>query len=217
MKIAAVAIMMLNMLFVATPVVALENCKYVALTFDDGPNEHTDSVLNSLESHQAKATFFLIGSQVNNNFFTYNRIAANHEVANHSYSHSNYVDIGPVATAIEIGRTQSLLGNKPRFSRPPLGVSNSQIFDIQRSYGLEPVMWADVIADWNSPNDPKLIDALVTNIRPGDIVLLHDSNVYKILDAMLLKLKSNGYCFGQVTKTQEYNDRNNSYVKAGAW
>lgn len=97
--------------------------KVVALTFDDGPAENTDAVLAELKKHQVKATFFLVGSDLEKNMDKGKKIAAEgHELGNHSYSHTRMVFKSPSFIKEEIektGRTDPANGISRRNPFPP--------------------------------------------------------------------------------------------------
>jgi peptidoglycan/xylan/chitin deacetylase (PgdA/CDA1 family) len=158
----------------------------IALTFDDGPNPRwTPQLLDILERHGAKATFFLIGQYAAQQPELVRRIhAAGHLIGNHTWSHPDLAITGKIQTREELARTngelESILGAPVRFFRPPFGSRRPATLRIARELGLTPVMWNSTAYDWNT-NSAELIETraeklIVRNGRRGRAtnLLLHD-------------------------------------------
>jgi peptidoglycan/xylan/chitin deacetylase (PgdA/CDA1 family) len=178
----------------------LENKKIIALTFDDGPNENTLSILDILKKNNVKATFFCIGKNIEKYPEILKRIVQEgHIVGNHSFSHSNFFDFYRKNRLIaEIRKTDALIesisGKKVQLFRPPYGVTNPSI-----RRALE--VTKHKIIGWNIRSldgilkDEKIIFARIKKrIAPGGIVLLHDtSHSVTILERLMLHLEENKY------------------------
>lgn len=178
----------------------LETDKKIAVTFDDGPNENTLLILDSLKKKDIKATFFCIGKNIEKHPEILKRIIEEgHVVANHSYSHSNFFDFYRKDRVIEeIQKTDALIesisGKKVQLFRPPYGVTNPSI-----RRALE--VTKHKVIGWNIRSldgilkDEKIIFARIKNrIAPGGIVLLHDtSHTVTILERLMLYLEENKY------------------------
>jgi peptidoglycan/xylan/chitin deacetylase (PgdA/CDA1 family) len=160
--------------------------KEIALTFDDGPNPRwTPQLLDILERHGVKATFFLIGQYAVQQTELVRRIhAAGHLIGNHTWSHPDLAITGKIQTREELMRTngelESILGAPVRFFRPPFGSRRPATLRIARELGLTPVMWNSMTYDWNT-NSAELIETraeklIVRNGRHGKAtnLLLHD-------------------------------------------
>jgi peptidoglycan/xylan/chitin deacetylase (PgdA/CDA1 family) len=148
----------------------------VYLSFDDGPHpEITIFVLDLLKKYGAKATFFCIGRNVEAHPGLFERIREEgHAVANHSYSHLNGWKSGDDDYLADIGRADKLIGSA--MFRPPYGrIRRSQLGRV-RQEGLRTVMWTLLSGDFDRSIDGPTCAQLVTgNMRPGDIIVFHDS------------------------------------------
>lgn len=181
--------------------------KVVALTFDDGPTDKTESVLNVLREHQVKATFFLVGSDLHERPALGKKIVADdHQVGNHSYTHSRMVFTGSDAVASEIERTDAELraaGYQGDIHfRPPYGKKLWTLPRYLAEHHRTTIMW-----DVEPETDPDIAgnaDAIVRNVvesvRPGSIVLLHPMNEYNkatvsALPRLIGELRGQGYRF----------------------
>src|SRR5258706_7997578 len=99
----------------------------VALTFDDGPSEETEAILDVLKEYGIKATFFMIGTQVETFPDVARRVVSEgHEIGNHSLSHSIFLYQRPLRTRREMEGSQDIIGAitgvTPKIARPPCGV-----------------------------------------------------------------------------------------------
>lgn len=155
----------------------------VALTFDDGPwGKQTLRLLRVLKRFRARATFFMVGSQVEE----YPRVArkvrhAGMRVGNHSWSHPEnppFADLPANRLHNEIAGTDVILrrvGDHPSLFRPPGGSYDGEVIQEARSNGLRVVTWSVDPQDWRASRSPREIAHIVlANVRPGSIVLLHD-------------------------------------------
>jgi peptidoglycan/xylan/chitin deacetylase (PgdA/CDA1 family) len=174
--------------------------KKIYLTFDDGPVEATLNILNILNKYQAKASFFVKGNQAEQNQEILRKISmSGHCIGNHSYSHKSWFPLLPVRKIKkEIERTQSLInritGSMPAFFRPPFGVTNPLIANALQNFDLKVAGWNIRSLDTVSNNPGLIIDRIINQLKPGRIVLLHDTtpNIEKVLEALLLHCKKQG-------------------------
>lgn len=187
--------------------------KVVALTFDDGPTpEATDRVLAVLNQREAKATFFLIGAEMEQNPDLARRIASHgHELGNHSYTHKHMVLKSPSFIRDEVERTDQLIRDsgyegKIHF-RPPychklvllphyLGKTDRKTITMD----IEPDSYPEIAGD-----PEKITNHVVERARPGSIILLHV--MYKSREPSLEavagiidRLKEQGYEFKTVSE-----------------
>lgn len=173
------------------------NCAEVAclaLTFDDGPSpEFTPVVLDILERHKARATFFLIGQNVPGNEALVRRIhQSGHEIGNHTWSHRKLSDLTPQEIEDDTARAQNAITAAgvptPRLFRPPYGAFTPMV----RSHvPMTVVAWNVDPEDWKAKKPEKVVEHVLANARPGAIVDLHD--IYQItadsLDPILAGLE----------------------------
>lgn len=178
----------------------LENRKIIALTFDDGPNENTLLILDSLKKHNAKATFFCIGKNIEKQPEILKRIVEEgHIVGNHSYSHSNFFDFYRKNLVIEeIKKTdfliESISGKKAKLFRPPYGVTNPSIRRALEVTKHRVIGWNIRSLDGILSNEKIIFTRIKNRIVPGGIVLMHDtSHTVTILERLMLHLEENKY------------------------
>src|SRR5689334_2141912 len=133
----------------------------VALTFDDGPHPiGTPAVLETLAARNAKATFFLVGEQVER----HRSLAA--EIAAAGYGHRLLLKVAPRALADDLARAHALIaevtGHAPTVYRPPYGVFSPAGLGIARRQGWEPMLWSKWGTDWRKFISPRTIAQRVT-------------------------------------------------------
>jgi peptidoglycan/xylan/chitin deacetylase (PgdA/CDA1 family) len=175
--------------------------KCVALTFDDGPSPFTDRLLQILADNDARSTFFLIGNKVAANPAGAKRIAdAGMEVANHTWEHPNLTTIPPELIPSQFTKAQdaitSATGVTPNLYRPPGGLSNDNVRAAAKGLGMAEILWDVIPFDWiNDSNTAATTDVLKTQIKPGSVVLFHDtySSTVDVVYQFIPVLKANGY------------------------
>ena len=157
----------------------------VALTFDDGPHPHgTPDVLETLRELGAQATFFLAGEQVEKRpSLAAEIVAAGHRAELHCHRHRNQLRLTPwmLLDDAERGRAaiEEATGQAITDYRPPYGIFSASGLRAIRSRGWRPVLWSKWGRDWDRRATPESITRRVTtNIRSGDIALLHDADYY---------------------------------------
>lgn len=181
--------------------------KIVALTFDDGPApENTEIVLNVLEKYQAVATFFVLGERIAGNEVILKRmIELNCEIANHTFSHPNIARVSQERVLDEIQRTQQLIENatgiKPKLFRPPYGSYQGRAETI-KMMGLHNVLWSVDTRDWQTRSTTENIRRATTNIKSGDIILLHDIHYPSVLavEKIVCSLQEQGFVLVTVSE-----------------
>ena len=175
--------------------------KYIALTFDDGPRaDTTGRLLDGLAERNAACTFFVIGEQVRGNEYLICRMAADgHQIGSHTYSHTRLTSVSPENMLEEIHKTEVVLrevtgGNKAFWLRPPYG----QI-DSQRAGEVKTPMiyWSVDPQDWKVLDTGKVVDAVLSTVQPGDIILLHDFYATSVDAALQIidQLQAQGFVF----------------------
>ena len=162
----------------------------IALTFDDGPHpEGTPAVLELLERAGARATFFLVGEQVER----YPAIAAEvaaagHEIGIHGYRHILLLRRTPSGLHDDYRRAEQTIGEATgrgsRLYRPPYGVFSAAGLALSKQHGWAPLLWSTWGRDWEARATPALIASRATrNLTGGDVVLLHDADHYSSTDS----------------------------------
>jgi peptidoglycan/xylan/chitin deacetylase (PgdA/CDA1 family) len=157
----------------------------IAVTFDDGPHpDGTPAILEALAAAGARATFFLVGEQVER----WPRVAAaipraGHEVALHGYRHRLLLRRSPRAVERDLERAFAVIagatGSEPTVYRPPYGVLSAAGLRAARERGWRPLLWSRWGRDWEARATPDTIAArAAAGLEPGDVVLLHDADHY---------------------------------------
>lgn len=155
----------------------------VGLTFDDGPDHHTPYFLEVLESHGIKATFFVVGEQVENSPELLSRIvAAGHEVGVHCYRHLPYLRRHDTDVIDDLCRACSIIeeagGIRSRVFRPPYGLFSRAVAREAHRRGLDKVLWSRAGLDWGSRATPESVARNIGVPEAGDVLLLHDCEAY---------------------------------------
>jgi peptidoglycan-N-acetylglucosamine deacetylase len=181
--------------------------RLVALTFDDGPwPGSTKAILQILQANGVKATFFEIGQQARQmSSLSRAVVQAGMEVGNHSETHPlNLGHLSAVGVANEIKYAQFDItrasGQAPKFFRPPGGNTTAAMFPVLSKLGLGWVQWDIDTDDWQRPSPANIVSRVVSNVRPGSVVLMHDgggdrSHTVQALPQIIEKLKAMGYSF----------------------
>jgi len=154
--------------------------RVIALTFDDGPNPAaTPRLLDILDRHAARATFFLIGRWVQACSPIVREIAARgHAIANHTNTHPNLLFLSRPRIVGELMACQAAIegaaGVRPALMRPPWGARGPQLWSAVEESGLRQVVtWTVLGRDWTAHGKQKLNERL-GQVQGGDVVVLHD-------------------------------------------
>jgi peptidoglycan/xylan/chitin deacetylase (PgdA/CDA1 family) len=156
--------------------------KVVALTYDDGPNPpDTGALLQVLDKHGVKATFFMKGINVEAFPDSVAAVAAaGHEIGNHSYYHKPMLAFTPAAHRAEIVRTnlalENILGYQPRLFRAPYGAQGIGLTLALRELAMRSIGMNAIGTDWSVFDSRLIADAILTSVEPGSIILLHDGH-----------------------------------------
>jgi peptidoglycan-N-acetylglucosamine deacetylase len=188
--------------------------KVIALTIDDGPwPKTTTEMLDILKQNDVKATFFWVGSALQENPEIAKRVVAEgHAIGNHTWHHW-YRNMDEATAKSEIERTNDLIykttGVKTSFFRPPGGYLNNGLAAYAKSQKNSVVMWSVTSAD----TDPRakyqvFVKNVLRDAKPGAIVLMHDGGgnrerTVKALPEIISGLKRQGYRFVTVPQLLE--------------
>jgi peptidoglycan/xylan/chitin deacetylase (PgdA/CDA1 family) len=185
---------------------------YVALTFDDGPHpETTPWLLEELETHGLRATFFVVGRQVERFPELARRIAdEGHDLANHTYDHPDLRQLGDGAVATQLRVSNEIIaeatGVTPRWFRPPFGATNDRVRAQVGANGMTEVIWSIDTHDWRASVSEADVVAAITAADDGDVVLAHDrgkANTPGAIAAVAADFEARGLCSGEVALADE--------------
>lgn len=174
--------------------------KLIALTFDDGPGAHTERLLDGLAQRNVKVTFFMVGNCVKSRIETVKRVYnEGHQIANHSYDHSDLTDLSDSEVVSQITRTNELLdqacGSGTRYLvRAPYGSTNERVRSL---VGAPLVYWSVDPQDWLYRDATTVKNHIVSHAADGAIILLHDIHSTSVDGALAAidALKAQGYEF----------------------
>ncbi len=180
--------------------------KKVLLTFDDGPHEpNTARVLGVLKKHNVKAVFFVIGKNIQGREAIMQQlIAEGHQIGNHSFSHDAKIDLwSSKKIAEDLAACQKLIeqyqpGNA--LFRPPYGVTNPNMAKAIKRNNLQSIGWNIRSYDTSIKDIEKIKQRVLSRLKPGAIILLHDRLDYlpELLEQLIPAIKERGYGFAQM-------------------
>jgi len=183
--------------------------KKIALTFDDGPAEnYTPAIIDLLKKHQVHAAFFCIGKRICGNENIIQSLVENgHMVGNHSYSHSWFFDFFSRRKMLSDLKKmdeglQKSTGKRPLFFRPPYGVTTPAMKQVMKTGKYTAIGWNVRSFDTVIKDENKLYKRVVSAIKPGAIILFHDTSetTLNILPALINYAVDNGYTFERLDK-----------------
>jgi len=175
--------------------------KEIWLTFDDGPTpEVTPWILSVLKKENVKATFFLVGQQIEEFPELVGAIIKDgHKIANHSYSHKNGWLTNNEKYLEDIDNCQELMPNNKLF-RPPYGkITKAQIAVLKEKYKI--ILWDVLSYDFKQNTSPKKVqENIIQNTTSGSIIVMHNNqmsfkNLEPILEKTIQQLRAKGYNF----------------------
>lgn len=151
----------------------------VALTFDDGPSGVTARILDSLEAHGARATFYMVGNRMNSYPDTIRRMTAlGCEMGNHTWNHTYLTSLSAEGIHGNLNQLdtalQNIVGVRCLTMRPPGGYISEASKQALASYGVPAIMWSIDTLDWKTRNAQSTINSVLSRVRDGDIILMHD-------------------------------------------
>lgn len=181
----------------------------IAMTFDDGPHPQlTPKLLDLLKERNIKATFFVIGKNVE----AYPEIAKRiveegHEIASHTWNHPALNKLSPAKVQQEVESTRLVIekatGVRPRLIRPPYGATNAALNRrLTDEFGERVILWSVDPLDWKHRNQQRVFSQILEKTRPGDIVLSHDIHPTTVaaMPATLDALREKGFTFVTVSE-----------------
>ncbi|MBN2633916.1 MAG: polysaccharide deacetylase family protein [Bacteroidales bacterium] len=181
----------------------------VALTFDDGPDMRvTPALLDILARENIQAAFFVTGKKALENPDLIRRIdREGHIIGGHSWSHSIFFDIFSRSSMLaEVEKTEELIGSlinkKIKIFRPPYGVTNPPLADIVRHKNYHVAGWSLRSLDTVTKDQDKILSRITGKIKPGDIVLFHDTleRTIHVTDKFIKFARQNDLSFERLDK-----------------
>lgn len=182
---------------------------YIAMTFDDGPNATlTPKLLDLLAARHIKATFFVVGQNAADHPEILKRAAREgHEIANHSWTHPNLAKMSDDAVRRELQKTddaiKAAIGTRPQYLRPPYGsITARQKNWIHSEFGYRIIIWDVDPLDWKRPGPSVVTHRIVSETRPGSIILSHDIHpgTIEAMPATFDQLTAKGFKFVTVSE-----------------
>ena len=180
----------------------------IALTFDDGPHPgYTQRILNILKTENVKATFFVLGSQVDlHPELAKMEVIDGHQIANHTYDHLRLPALKPKQVYDEIARGADAIeratGVHPYYFRPPGGEYDDVTVKAVKKHGSVMTLWTDDPGDYANPGSAAIVKRTLRFASNGGIILLHDGTdqTIQILPDLIHRLKQQGYQFVTVSE-----------------
>jgi peptidoglycan/xylan/chitin deacetylase (PgdA/CDA1 family) len=155
----------------------------IAISFDDGPaSEYSPQILDILNENQVHAAFFCIGKNISGKEELFRRYhGEGHLIGNHSYSHGTWFDLlSSRKMLMDLKQMdeamQGLIGLRPRFFRPPYGVTNPSLRKAVVDGDYMAIGWTIRSLDTVIRNKQKLLNCVLNSLRPGSIILFHDTS-----------------------------------------
>nr|WP_245380106.1 endo-1,4-beta-xylanase [Kibdelosporangium banguiense] len=186
----------------------LADCRsgYVGLTFDDGPNAATTTQLvNAVRTAGLRATFFNIGSKVQQNpALARSQTAAGMWIGNHSWTHPHLTQMSQAQMRSELTQTQQAIqqaaGVTTKLFRPPYGETNGTLKSVEAQLGLTEVLWNVDSRDWNGASTAQIVQA-ASSLQNGGVILMHDGyqTTINAIPQIAANLSSRGLCAGMIS------------------
>lgn len=175
--------------------------KVVALTIDDGPSDRTREILDLLEAHDARATFFLIGERVAERPTVVDRIVeAGHEIGNHTMVEESSIRMSEARFEESLSRADALLERwgDPRWFRPGSGWFDDEMLDAAEERGYRTALASMLPLDGWIPWPPLVTAYVLGSARPGAVLVLHDGpdhaeTTLEVLRRVLPELSRRGF------------------------
>ena len=172
----------------------------VAITFDDGPHpQYTPEMLAGLKERNVKATFFLLGEEVEKYPELVKQIhEEGHLIGNHSYKHEQLSKLAMEQACAQVARTNEaiykLTGTYPTYLRPPFGDWGQEL---DCKVNMVEVLWDVDTRDWSIQDHAKIVEKALKDVQENDIILMHDQYKTTVTAALKIvdKLMEEGYEF----------------------
>ena len=187
-----------------------KNKKMIALTFDDGPNYNTSKVLKILEKYNIKATFFILGCNIEGNEKIIKKMKEQEmEIGNHMYSHRLLTKLKNNEIKEEINKVDEkilkITNKKPTLIRPSYGIYNKRTLPL---LDRPIIIWNIDTLDWKQHNSQKIAKTVLNKVTDGNIILMHDiySATANSLNIIIPALLKKNYQFVTVSELLYYKE-----------
>ncbi|KAB2954424.1 polysaccharide deacetylase family protein [Heliorestis acidaminivorans] len=191
-----------------------EDQKHVTLTFDMGYEKEgaTPQILDILDKHNIKATFFFTGHWVKTQPELLKRIVEEgHIVGNHTWGHPSLPDISEEKLTKEImslhDHIKEHVNYEPKYLRPPRGEFSRKTLEISKQLGYQSVFWSIAVVDWK-PNSSaqNVYKGVIQQLHPGAIILLHGNSMVVVnqLENIIDTIEKKGYSFVSLDELKPY-------------
>lgn len=175
--------------------------KCVALTFDDGPGQHTGKLLDALKAEKVPATFYVVGPNVDSHPGAVRRMfAEGHQVGNHSWTHRQMTALSADEMLKEMRDTDAAVeraaGHRTSTMRPPYGAINADVRAAMAKYSTGQIItWSVDTLDWKTRNAEATLESVRNDTKSGSIILMHDihAETVQAVPQVIRHLKQQGY------------------------
>ena len=183
----------------------------IALSFDDGPSNHTERILDVLEKHGGRATFFVLGYRVEPRRNTIIRaLDMGNEIVGHTWGHPDLTQLSDADIMWELQATSEVIeavtGYSPNFFRPPFGRTNGNVRRISEELGYAIVNWTLDTVDWRDRNPDIIYETIMSQVEDGAVILLHDIHLTtaQAMERVIPSLVEQGFQLVTVSEVLEY-------------
>lgn len=187
-----------------------KNKKMVALTFDDGPGKYTNAILKCMDEYDAHATFFFLGSQVNEYKSAVKKAdLIGCEIGTHTFNHANLTSLSKKGIKSQINKTdkrlKAIIGHGATVMRPPYGFVNSTV---KKTVEKPIITWNIDTRDWETRSASATYNNVMKEVSDGSIILMHDihGSTKKAVLKIIPELKKQGYQIVTVSELAEYKN-----------
>ena len=196
------------------PILPIDSSRpIVALTFDDGPGNATEKILDILEDHNARATFCVLGNRVALNSSTVLRAFKNgNEIIGHSWDHKELTRLNYAGITTQLVDTNNAIfkvtGQMPSLHRPPYGAINNNVKKASEDLNLAMVNWSIDPYDWKSKDAQSVYDEIMGSVTNGSIILCHDihDSTGEAMEMVIPELIARGYQLITVSELLNYGE-----------
>jgi peptidoglycan/xylan/chitin deacetylase (PgdA/CDA1 family) len=183
----------------------------IALTFDDGPSKFTPQILDLLERHNARATFFTVGNLLHSRRDIVTRaVSLGCEVSGHSWDHQDLTTLSADEVKKQILDTaaaiHTITGVKTAMFRPPYGSVDEQLRNVSAEIGFAIVNWSIDTLDWHIRDADAVYNVIMREVGDRAIILCHDlyASTVEAMERVIPELLSQGYQLVTVSELLSY-------------